>query len=124
MYVPAAATARSSSASASVQSGITLPVPGSSAATPRPPSTASWKRISPGARQKSARTEAFLSGVRLRAPSPEAGTTQMSPPVDPSSLMRPWMTAIDLPSGEKRGQAIWRGGSQIARAAPESAATR
>ncbi len=38
--------------------------------------------------------------------------------------MIPWMTAIDRPSGEKRGQASWSVGFQIERAAPDAASTR
>ena len=32
----------------------------------------------------------------------------MSPPTEPWSDIRPPMKAMDLPSGEKRGTAIWR----------------
>ncbi len=54
----------------------------------------------------------------------DAGTSQTSPPLEPSSLMIPWITAIARPSGEKRGQAIWSGGFQIERAVPDAASTR
>src|SRR5512146_1303320 len=56
------------------------------AATPVSPSTSSPKIIfcPPGA-QVSQLAEAFIPGVMLRASPPEAGTTKMSPPTDPSS---------------------------------------
>ena len=45
----------------------------------------------------------------------------MSPPVWPSSLMIPWITAIDFPSGDQRGPAICSGGFQIDVVLPLSA---
>src|SRR5512141_556667 len=65
----------------------------SSAATPSSPSTYSVNRISPGGLQKIAEAEAALPSVRFRACPPAAGSVQISPPVKPSSLMIPWMTA-------------------------------
>jgi hypothetical protein len=50
--------------------------------------------------------EAFMSGVRLRAAPVAASTSITSPPVEPSSLINPSMSAIDLPSGDQRGSAI------------------
>ena len=73
--------------------------------------------------QKSADAEAFIPSVRFFGAPPDAGTVQMSPPVEPSSLMRPWMTATSFPSGENRGQAIWSAGFQMDRALPVPAST-
>ena len=50
----------------------------------------------------------MLGVMSVGSPLPLAGTTQMSPPVEPWSDMRPPMKAMCLPSGEKRGTAIWR----------------
>ena len=65
-----------------------------------------------------------MFGVRLRNEVASTATDQMSPPVEPSSLMMPWMTATNLPSGEKRGQAIWSDGFRIERVCPVAASTR
>src|SRR5215813_13410517 len=101
----------------------TFPLEGSIEETADSPSTCSVKRIEPAGRQRRALGEDLRSGVMSFASPPEAGTVQMSPPVEPSSLIRPWMTAIVFPSGENRGQAICSGGFQTDRACPVSART-
>ena len=95
----------------------------SSAAMPSSPSTYSVNRISLPERQKSADAEAFIPSVRFLGAPPAAGTVQMSPPVEPSSLMSPWITAISRPSGDHRGQAIWSGGFQMDFARPLGTST-
>src|SRR5882672_1980444 len=52
--------------------------------------------------------EVLLFGVRFLAAPPAAGTTWISPPVRPASLIRPSMKATLLPSGETSGLATWR----------------
>ena len=95
----------------------------SSVATPSSPSTYSVKTISPEGRQNREEADAFIPGVRFCAGPPAAGTVQMSPPVDPSSLISPWISAIRDPSGDQRGQAIWSGGFQSDRVPLPSAFT-
>src|SRR4051812_18463640 len=69
------------------------------------PATFSPKVILSVAVQANDVTDAFRSGVTLRAAPPAAGMTNRSPPVEPSSLISPSMNAIDLPSGDQRGSA-------------------
>src|SRR5579872_730594 len=55
--------------------------------------------------------ELLILGVRSRIDPPAIGMVKISPPTEPSSLIRPSMNAICLPSGETRGSAIWRFGT-------------
>ena len=87
------------------------------------PSWCAVNTMSPPARQDSQLAEARRSPVRLRAAPPAAGTSMMSPPLEPSSLISPWMTAMDAPSGDHRGYAIWKGGFQRDRVSPLAAST-
>src|SRR5207244_2938275 len=50
--------------------------------------------------------DALMLGVRFRVRPPAMEMTKTSPPVTPSSLIRPSMKATDLPSGEMCGSAI------------------
>ena len=94
-------------------------------AIPNPPSRCPAKRSSDGERQARRLADQCIPGVRLRggACAGDAGTSHTSPPFEPSSLMIPWITATDRPSGEKRGHASWSFGFQIERAAPDAAST-
>ena len=93
-----------------VHRGVILPVATSTVAAPASPSMFSAKRILSGDCQVIQLGDALISGVRLRASPPLAGTKKTSPPVDPSSLISPAMNAILLPSGDQRGTAICKGG--------------
>ena len=110
---PFAAAQKDDRAAGPFHNAAVLPLEGSSVATPASPSTCSVNNSSPEARQKSAVGDDFRPGVAFRAGPPSEGTSQMSPAVEPSSLMMPWITAMVLPSGEKRGQAICSGGFQM-----------
>ena len=92
--------------SAPVQSVLICPVPRSTVAMPLPPSTCSVKRMRPDGSQVSQQGEALMSGVKLRGVPPVAASVKMSPPMTPSSLIRPPMKAIALPSGDQHGTAI------------------
>src|SRR5215831_1747047 len=50
--------------------------------------------------------DVLMLGVKFRAFPPPMETTNTSPPVEPSSLIRPSMKATFLPSDETRGSAI------------------
>ena len=121
---PFLAGAKCSSPSAPAHRRSSFPSAGWIAATPSPPSTHAVNRISPSGCQKSWWADQFVPGVRFLAAPPSTGTVQTSPPVEPSSLMMPWMTATERLSGEKRGQAICSSGFQIARVCPVAASTR
>jgi hypothetical protein len=86
---PVRATEKLDRADGPVQSVAVFPVAGFNVATPVSPSTYSANRISPADRQKRWDGEALRSGVRFFGSPPDAGTSQMSPPVAPSSLMMP-----------------------------------
>src|SRR5579871_663121 len=75
---------------------------------PKPdlPSIFSANVISSGPVQVRYEGDDSILGVRLRAGPPETGTIKISPPVGPSSLMRPSMKATFLPSRETVGFAI------------------
>ena len=123
---PRVAVPKWPSFSAPVNRTVSRPVAGSIEARPYPPSTGPAKRSSPAERQARLAADQRMPGVRLRGEPPprEAGTSHTSPPLEPSSLMIPWITAIVRPSGEKRGHAIWRGGFQIESAFPVAGSTR
>src|ERR1700733_5991084 len=87
-----------------------FPLARSMVATPACPSTFSVKRISLGDFQYSHDGDAPIPGVTSRASPPDACTVKMSPPIDPSSLIKPPMNAIVFPSGDQRGTAICNGG--------------
>src|SRR5579864_1941815 len=75
------------------------------------PSAVSANIMWPASSQYTAEGEALRLGVRLRALPPlldevSTGTTKTSPPLGPSSLIRPSMKATFLPSGETCGPAI------------------
>src|SRR5215469_8919426 len=91
--------------SALLQSCVTLPEPSSTVPRPASPSMCSANRILSGDSQLSQLGEAAIPGVTFRAAPPAAGTTKMSPPVAPSSLIKPAMKATSLPSGDQRGTA-------------------
>src|SRR5216683_3767679 len=83
---------------------------GSMMATAASPSTVSPKTIFASGVQASQLAVAFTSGVMFVGSPPVAGIVYTSPPTEGSSLMRPAMNAIFLPSGDHAGFAIWRGG--------------
>src|SRR5437870_4130293 len=70
-----------------------------------PPPTISVKRMRSGVCQKSELTELLRPLVRFNASWPSAEIVNRSPPWNPSSLIKPSMNAIDLPSGDQRGTA-------------------
>src|SRR6266849_3860962 len=80
------------------QRGSILPFAGSSVAMALLPPTNSLKRIFLSGSQASHAAEAFMSLVRFFASPPVLLTMWMSPPVAPSSLIKPSMKAICLPS--------------------------
>src|SRR6266481_6720731 len=82
-----------------------LPVAGSRVAMALLPPTYSLKRIFLSGSQPSQAAEALLSLVRFFASPPSLARMWMSPPVRPSSLMRPSMKAICFP-GDQTGLAI------------------
>src|ERR1700739_3115604 len=88
------------------QRGSILPFAGSSVAIALLPPTNSLKRIFLSGSQVSHAAEAFMSLVRFFASPPLLLTMWMSPPVMPSSLIKPSMKAICLPSGDQAGLAI------------------
>src|SRR5205807_4487126 len=91
-------------------------------AIPQPPSTCSANTMRSGDRsQVSQLADAFSPGVRWRGSPPAAGTVKMSPPLAPSSLIKPPTKAIVLPSGDQRGTAICIDGLRISRTAPDEA---
>src|SRR6267378_8581473 len=79
---------------------------GSTMAMAASPSTDSPKTILASGVQASQFAVAFMSGVTLVASPPVAAIVYMSPPTDGSSLMRPAMKAVFLPSGDHAGFAI------------------
>ena len=87
----------------------TWPVVGSSCEMPAPPSRVSAKTIRPGVGHA---IDSYGGGNPRRqiahgpARPPAADATKISPPVTSSSLIRPPMKAIDLPSGDQRGFSI------------------
>ena len=91
---------------------------------PDSPSICSANRILPADCHASQLGDAGMPGVRLRASPPAAGTTKISPPVDPSSLMSPAMKATLWPSGDQRGTAICSGGLYTGVNAPPVAGSR
>src|SRR5579884_388334 len=86
---------------------LTLPLLISTVATPLSPSTSSPKSILSLPVQARVVAEAFISGVIFLAVPPSAGMTKISPPTEGSSLIMPEMNAIDFPSGDHLGMAIW-----------------
>src|SRR6185312_2188921 len=88
----------------------TFPLGTSTSPTPALPSIFSANVISAGRCQYKSDGEAEISEVLFFLPPPEAGTTKMSPPITPSSLMMPPITAICFPSGDQRGAAICKCG--------------
>src|SRR6185312_14667367 len=88
----------------------TFPLGTSTSPTPVLPSIFSANVILAGRCQYKSDGEAEISGVMSFATPPEAGTTKMSPPITPSSLMMPLMNAIRCPSGDQRGAAICKCG--------------
>src|ERR1700704_6030520 len=70
-----------------------------------PSPTYSVNRMRSGIAQKRELTEVLRPFVRFTTSSPEAETVKRSPPWNPSSLIKPSMNAIDLPSGDHRGTA-------------------
>src|SRR5690349_21202963 len=96
----------SASAESSVQRVLVSPDAGSSDATATLPSTFSINRMRFEGSHVSHLGEAFRRGVRLRGGPPPAGTTKISPPFKPSSLINPPMKATLRPSGDQRGMAI------------------
>src|SRR5262245_31220409 len=93
-----------------VQSCETLASVRSTDATPGWPSIFSVNKILSGDSQCSQEGEAAILGVMLRGSPPVAGTTKMSPPTEPSSLISPAMNAMVLPSGDQRGTATCNDG--------------
>src|SRR5262249_55525597 len=87
------------------QSCFSSPDAGSRATTPLSPSMFSVNKMRSRGHTRDA-AEAFSPGVRLRLGPPAAGTKKMSPPTTPSSLIRPPINEMDLPSGDQRGDAI------------------
>src|SRR6516165_2559353 len=69
----------------------TWPLAPDTVAMPELPSMFSVNRIWFGPVHFNQVAEAFIPGVRLRASPPLTGTTKMSPPVEPWSLMMPLM---------------------------------
>src|ERR1700722_9235247 len=88
----------------------TFPLASSTAEMPDSPSMFSVNRISALDFQKIAFGEAAISEVTFRAFPPPAGTTKISPPVEPSSLISPSIKAMLMPSGDQRGSAICQRG--------------
>src|SRR5262249_2544206 len=73
--------------------------------------------------QVSQLADAFSAGVRLRGSPPATGTVKISPPLAPSSLIRPPINAMLWPSGDQRGTAICVAGLRISRTSPVAADT-
>src|SRR5262249_20894694 len=94
----------------SVQSVRTLLRDGAMVATALAPSAWAVNRMSPDGSQANQLADAFKPGVTLFGWPPWAGIVKISPPTTPSSLIRPAINAMELPSGDQRGKAIWRGG--------------
>src|SRR5262249_24892345 len=70
-----------------------------------PPPTISVKRMRSGVSQTSELTELLRSRVWFVRWRPSAEIVMRAPPTDPSSLIKPWMNAIALASGDQRGTA-------------------
>src|SRR4029077_4668488 len=83
-----------------------LPLLGSIVAMAVLPPTYSLKRIFLSGGQASHAEGGFMSLVRFLPSPPSLDMRWMSPPVRPSSLMRPSMKAICLLSGDQTGLAI------------------
>src|SRR5579859_302775 len=92
--------------SSPIQIVLKFPPVAFTAANPDFPSMYSANVMRSFAVQNTQEGDDGIPGVMLCALPPETGTTKMSPPVEPSSLMRPSMKATFLPSGETRGSAI------------------
>src|SRR5436305_9995528 len=73
---------------------VILPDAVSTFAIPESPSKRPAKRILLAFCQVSQLGDAAIAGVTFRGLPPWAGTTKMSPPVEPSSLMSPAMRAM------------------------------
>src|SRR5947209_15153254 len=99
-----------------IESGLfhsvsTDPLLTSMEAMPEPPSIHSPKtNFCPLEGHSNQLADAFIPGVMFLASPPWDGTTKMSPPVAPSSLMSPSMKAMDFPSGDQTGLAICNAG--------------
>src|SRR5690348_10385073 len=103
------------------QSWLTLPVATSSVEIALDPPTYSTIWIFDGDCQVYVLTEVGRRAVRSLALPPAAGMVIRSPPVEPSSLIRPPMNAIVAPSGDHRGSAICSAGLWIIVTAAPSA---
>src|ERR1700678_2978106 len=67
------------------------------------PSAFRVNMMTSGEAHASAEGDVLLSGVRLRTAPPVTGTTRISPPVRPASLINPSINATFFPSGETCG---------------------
>ena len=121
---PEGATTKLDRLSRPAHSSRRAPVAGSRLSRAMPPERDSSSHSSSGERQCRPRAEAGSPGVRLRAGPPPAGTSQTSPPFEPSSLIRPWITATPRPSGETRGAASCRLGFHSSVRSPLAASRR
>src|SRR5580765_4698928 len=89
----------------------TAPPDAETLANPDLPSTFSPNTMRSAEVQTNVDGELLIFGVRLRTVPPATGTVKISPPTEPSSLIRPSMNATCLPSGETWGSAICRLGT-------------